>query len=180
MMGILMEENLYTASLDTPVGRLFMASSDRGLVRILLPDQKMTDSIERLHKLYPDARFFDNPEKNIDPLRQIEEFFETTRRAFSLQLDLRGTPFQKRVWEAVSRVPYGSFTTYGAIARTLGKPAASRAVGLANKENPLPIVVPCHRIVGAAGQMTGFGGGIWMKEELLRREGVDIPIRLEI
>lgn len=103
-------------------------------------------------------------------LRQLDEYFRGTRRTFSVALDLRGTPFQKRAWDELLKVPFGRTTTYRDIAAALGNPRATRAVGGANHRNPVSIVVPCHRVVGADGSLTGYGGGLWRKEWLLAHE----------
>lgn len=103
-------------------------------------------------------------------LRQLEEYFSGTRRTFSLRLDLGGTPFQKKVWGELLKVPFGRTVTYRDIAAALGNPRATRAVGGANHRNPVSIVVPCHRVVGADGSLTGYGGGLWRKEWLLAHE----------
>jgi O-6-methylguanine DNA methyltransferase len=102
---------------------------------------------------------------------QLREYFSGDRRDFTLPLDVRGTTFQKAVWSQVSRIPYGATATYGDIAQLVGKPRASRAVGGAVGANPLPIVIPCHRVIGAGGDLTGFGSGLAIKESLLRLEG---------
>lgn len=102
--------------------------------------------------------------------RQLAEYFAGDRIAFDLPLRGRGTPFQERVWAALARIPYGHTFSYRAIAVEIGQPAAVRAVGAANGRNPLPIVVPCHRVIGADGSLTGFGGGIAMKTWLLEHE----------
>ncbi len=102
--------------------------------------------------------------------RQLDEYFSGRRRTFSLKLDLRGTPFQKRVWNELLKIPLGRTATYRDIAAALGNPRSTRAVGGANHRNPVSIVVPCHRVVGAAGGLTGYGGGIWRKEWLLAHE----------
>jgi methylated-DNA-[protein]-cysteine S-methyltransferase len=101
---------------------------------------------------------------------QLAEYFAGTRRGFDLPLDPRGTDFQRRVWERLTHIGYGETTTYGALARELGDAGASRAVGLANGSNPLPIVIPCHRVIGADGTLTGFGGGLPVKAALLELE----------
>jgi methylated-DNA-[protein]-cysteine S-methyltransferase len=101
---------------------------------------------------------------------QLAEYFAGTRRGFDLPLDPRGTDFQRRVWERLTHIGYGETTTYGARARELGDAGASRAVGLANGSNPLPIVIPCHRVIGADGTLTGFGGGLPVKAALLELE----------
>lgn len=102
---------------------------------------------------------------------QLIEYFDGSRREFDLPLDLRGTEFQRRVWRALLAVPFGETASYGAIARRIGSPAAVRAVGLANGRNPVPIIVPCHRIIGSNGSLTGFGGGLDRKRWLLEWEG---------
>lgn len=103
--------------------------------------------------------------------RQLDEYFAGRRRAFDLPLRAAGTPFQQRVWAALRAIPYGETRSYGQIAAAVGNPKASRAVGMANNRNPIMIVVPCHRVIGADGRMVGYAGGVWIKEYLLRLEG---------
>lgn len=102
--------------------------------------------------------------------REIDEYFEGKRRAFTVPTAAAGTPFQQAVWNALKEIPYGETRTYGEIARRIGHPRASRAVGQANNRNPLPIVVPCHRVIGASGALTGYAGGLAVKERLLELE----------
>ena len=102
--------------------------------------------------------------------RQLDEYFAAQRREFDLPLDPRGTDFQRRVWKRLLDIPYGETTTYGRLATDLGDAKASRAVGLANGSNPIPIVIPCHRVIGADGSLTGFGGGLTIKQQLLDLE----------
>lgn len=109
--------------------------------------------------------------------RQIEEYFAGRRRRFELPLAPEGTVFQRRVWEELARIPWGETRSYGEIARAVGRPGGSRAVGMANNRNPLAVVVPCHRVIGADGTLTGYGAGLDRKEHLLRLEGV-LPQRL--
>jgi len=109
-----------------------------------------------------------------DCLTQLDGYFRGERRAFSVKLDLRGTEFQKRVWKELRSVRFGMTTTYKAIAKAVGNPAALRAVGGANHRNPVSIIVPCHRVVGSDGRLTGYGGGLWRKDWLLRHEGHDL------
>src|SRR6202012_510460 len=101
---------------------------------------------------------------------QIEEYFAGTRRDFDLPLAPRGTAFQRSVWHALATIPFGVTTTYGEIAAAVGRPTASRAVGAANGQNPIAIVIPCHRVIGANGTLTGYGGGLPTKEWLVRHE----------
>ncbi len=113
------------------------------------------------------------PRPVADALRQLEGYFRGTRKEFTVALDLRGTPFQKKVWERLRKVAFGRTTTYKALAKSAGRPAATRAVGGANHRNPVSIVVPCHRVIGSDGRLTGYGGGLWRKDWLLRHEGHD-------
>jgi len=99
--------------------------------------------------------------------RQLNEYFAGRRKEFSLPLDIRGTPFQKHVWEALLAIPFGETRSYGQLAKQLGNPRATRAVGAANGRNPIPIIVPCHRVIGSSGRLTGFGGGLETKALLL-------------
>jgi methylated-DNA-[protein]-cysteine S-methyltransferase len=104
-------------------------------------------------------------------VKQVEEYFAGVRREFTLPLDLRGTEFQKRCWQALLEIPYGRTCTYADVARAVGKPRAFRAVGLANNRNPVAIIVPCHRVIGSDGSLTGYGGGLDVKQKLLSLEG---------
>ncbi len=103
-------------------------------------------------------------------IRQLEEYFAGTRKQFDIPLALRGTPFQLEVWHALQQIPYGETRTYAGIAHAIGRPTATRAVGAANGANPIPIIVPCHRVIGSNGSLTGFGGGIDVKRRLLDLE----------
>jgi methylated-DNA-[protein]-cysteine S-methyltransferase len=103
-------------------------------------------------------------------VEQLDEYFAGRRTSFDLRLEAPGTPFQHQVWDALVRIPYGTTTTYGRLAEAIGRPGASRAVGLANGRNPLSIVVPCHRVIGAGGDLTGYGGGLERKAHLLAHE----------
>ncbi len=104
--------------------------------------------------------------------RQLVEYLEGKRRVFDMPLRLEGSDFQKTVWEAVARIPYGQTASYGEIALLIGKPKASRAVGAANGANPIPIVIPCHRVIGSDGSLTGYGGGLALKSRFLALEGI--------
>jgi len=106
-------------------------------------------------------------------LAQIDEYFRGRRKSFSVKLDLHGTDFQKKVWAKLLAVEFGKTTTYKTLAVAVGNPASARAVGGANHRNPVSIIVPCHRVVGSDGRLTGYGGGLWRKDWLLRREGHD-------
>lgn len=114
----------------------------------------------------------EDPKPFAPVVRQLREYFAGKRREFDVPLALEGTPFQRRVWQALLGVGYGRTATYADIARAIGQPKAVRAVGLANGRNPIPIIVPCHRIIGSDGTLTGYGGGLPIKRKLLELEGV--------
>jgi methylated-DNA-[protein]-cysteine S-methyltransferase len=116
-----------------------------------------------------------DPDAFADARRQLDEYFAGRRRAFTLPLAAAGTPFQQAVWRAVAGIPYGATRTYGQVAAAIDRPRAVRAVGAANGANPLPIVVPCHRVIGQDGTLTGYGGGLARKDALLRLEGWQPP-----
>jgi methylated-DNA-[protein]-cysteine S-methyltransferase len=155
---------------DTPVGSLLVGVTDHGVCRISFdPDPER--QLEQLARHYG-PRVLRSP-RPIDRLRrELDEYFEGRRRTFDLALDLRAAPdYHRRVLTELARVEYGHTTTYGALAARTGNPRAARAVGTVMNRNPVPIVLPCHRVVGANGSLTGYGGGLDRKELLLRLEG---------
>jgi methylated-DNA-[protein]-cysteine S-methyltransferase len=159
---------------DTPMGRLLVATSERGLCRISF-DPEPDRELDWLATAFG-ARVLRSA-KPIDPVRrELDEYFEGGRQEFDLTVDLSPVPhFQREVLEELVRVPYGHVDTYGGLATRVGRPRAARAVGGALNRNPVPIVVPCHRIVGASGSLTGYGGGLERKEALLALEGAILP-----
>ncbi len=116
------------------------------------------------------ARSIPPPPTLTDAVKQLGEYFDGSRKEFSLKLHMQGTDFERKAWRALRMVPYGRTASYGEVARTLGKPGAARAVGRANHRNPFVIVIPCHRIIGADGGLVGYGGGLWRKRWLLNHE----------
>ncbi len=156
---------------DSPVGRLKLMASAKGLAAILWHN----DSPHRVRLPEDFDLIEDGKSKILDAAEeQLQEYFAGERREFSLPLDLRGTAFQQSVWEALLAISYGETKTYGQIAKQLGDPNAVRAVGAANGRNPVSIVVPCHRVIGASGKLTGFAGGLDAKAHLLRLEQVSL------
>lgn len=152
--------------MDSPVGRLKLIGSEKGLAAVLWED----DNPNRI-------RVREYVEDNSYPVlleaeSQLKAYFEGKRHSFSLTLDPVGTEFQKKVWQILSTIPYGETITYGDIARQLGDIKTVRAVGAANGKNPISIIVPCHRVIGASGDLTGFAGGLEAKAYLLSLEGV--------
>ena len=156
-----------TKTIASPVGALKLVASDTGLAAILWENDRK-DRV-RLGALVEAP---DHPVLLLAE-RQLGEYFAGTRSTFSIPLDMVGTAFQKRVWEALLTIPFGQTRSYGEIARQLGHPTASRAVGAANGRNPLSIIAPCHRVVGSNGALTGFAGGLKTKEYLLVHERGD-------
>jgi methylated-DNA-[protein]-cysteine S-methyltransferase len=153
---------MYYRYLNTPIGDLLLAGDDDGLSMIGFPQGKMRREPEPSWVL--DEKILEHA------ARQLEEYFAGERREFDLPLHLTGTEFQVRVLEELQCIPYGETTSYSAIAERIGRPKATRAVGAANGRNPIPIVIPCHRVIGRGGNLTGFGGGLETKAELLRLE----------
>jgi O-6-methylguanine DNA methyltransferase len=158
------------ASVDSPMGGLTLVGSERGLFRVFLPRGGRSVTVSLLQKTVPGVQFVRDEAPLEAPLRQIREYFEGKRTKFSVTLDLHGTEFQMKVWSALTEVACGETESYAGIGRRIGRPAASRAVGAACGANPVPIIIPCHRIVGADGSLTGFAGGLRMKEKLLELE----------
>ncbi len=153
---------MYYCYFDTPIGELLLAGEADALSMIGFPQGVMRRDPE------PDWIFNEEP---FEIARvQLAEYFSGKRKVFDLPLQLDGSEFQLSVLEALQGIPYGETTSYGAIAKQIGRPKAVRAVGAANGRNPIPIIVPCHRVIGSSGDLTGFGGGLDTKAELLRLE----------
>jgi methylated-DNA-[protein]-cysteine S-methyltransferase len=153
---------------DTPIGTLLVAATDRGLCQISFdPDRGLDELSEAAGR-----RVLRVPRRIDAARRELDEYFEGRRTEFDLPLDVSRVPeFQRVVLEELVLVPYGQVTTYGALAARVGKPRAARAVGGAMHNNPIPIVLPCHRVIGASGSLTGYGGGLDRKRALLELEG---------
>ncbi len=149
---------------DTPYGEMLLAGSEDELHHVLLPN-----ATEEVRETLEDERE-GRPGAVAEAEQQMKEYFAGERLQFELPLDPRGTPFQRSVWFALGQIPYGETSTYGQVAARVGHPTAFRAVGATNARNPLPIVLPCHRVIGSNGKLVGFGGGIALKEQLLAHE----------
>jgi methylated-DNA-[protein]-cysteine S-methyltransferase len=148
----------------SPVGKLKLVASDKGITAILWENDK--PSRVRLGELVEN----DNHLLLLEVERQLGEYFAGKRESFSVPLDMKGTQFQKNVWEQLLAIPFGETRSYGQLAKKLGKPQAMRAVGAANGRNPISIIVPCHRVIGSSGKLTGFAGGLETKASLLHLE----------
>ena len=152
----------------SPIGPLIVLASDNGVHAIAFESERTDQAKINL------PRAVNHPIINA-AVEQLAMYFDGTLKVFDLPLDLRGTDFQKRVWELLLEIPFGETQTYGDIARALGNAGASQAVGAANGKNPVAIVVPCHRVIGASGHLTGYAGGMEKKQFLLIHEGVIQP-----
>ena len=151
---------------ESPVGDLFLASTDRGLCRISYTVEGQDEELARTYGV----RVLRLPLDEVR--RELDEYFDGRRREFDLALDLRVAPFHEAVLHELARVPYGRTDTYGSLAAKVGRPKAARAVGTVMNRNPIPIVLPCHRILGANGSLTGYAGGLDTKRKLLDLEGI--------
>lgn len=154
--------NVAYTHFDSPVGTLLLVADAEGLREINFPKDGRTAA--------PDAAWRENASVLREPICQLQEYFAGKREDFDLPLAPQGTPFQQQVWKQLCRIPYGETISYGELARRIGNPNASRAVGLANGSNPIPIIIPCHRVIGSNGKLTGYGGGLPIKEKLLALE----------
>jgi len=156
--------SLVFASMPSPVGHLKLVAGEAGLVAILWQE----DDPKRVRL----GTMIEQPDHAVlaEAQRQLADYFAGRRRNFTVKLDFRGSDFQKQVWAALLAIPFGETRTYGQIARQLGRPSASRAVGAANGRNPISIIAPCHRVLGANGTLTGFAGGLAAKRFLLDHE----------
>jgi methylated-DNA-[protein]-cysteine S-methyltransferase len=154
----------------SPVGDLFVAATPGGLCRISYTVEGQDELVARVFGV----RVLRSPLDEVR--RELDEYFEGSRRAFDLPIDLRVAPFHAEVLRELARVPYGQTDTYGHLASLVGRPRAARAVGMVMNRNPIPIVLPCHRIVGANGSLTGYGGGLPAKRFLLGLEGATLPV----
>lgn len=162
--------SVYVRTLKTPVGVLRVAASEDSVLSVELPRRRSEPALERwLRSHIPDSAA--TPVLDA-ALAQLREYFAGKRRSFDVPVDPAGTDFQRRVWRAVAAIAFGETTSYGKIAATLGGAQQARAVGAAVGANPIPIIIPCHRVIGADGSLTGYGGGLRMKIWLLRHEGV--------
>lgn len=154
----------YGDTLDSPIGPLRLVSDGEHLCGLYMSNEAADQAGVLRH----------DPTPFKDVKRQLSAYFAGTLHHFDVPLAAQGTPFQKHVWRALCDIPYGETISYGELARRIGNPKASRAVGLANGRNPISIIVPCHRVIGANGSLTGYGGGLPRKRWLLQHEGVAV------
>ena len=165
-----MGEVVATSVLESPIGRLRVAATSGGIVLIALPRSGGTGFRGWLERMLPDAE----PVERLPTLevacRELQQYFAGRRQEFTVPLDLRGTAFQLSVWRAIAEVPYGETRSYAELARRVKRPSAYRAVGAANGANPVPVIIPCHRVIASDGKLGGYGGGLETKRRLLAFE----------
>jgi O-6-methylguanine DNA methyltransferase len=162
--------NLYVHSFETGLGNVYTAATDKGLAIVSLPGKSRKSFETKINKHFPGFRILVGGPVNKQAQKQITAYLDGKLKKFTLELDIQGTPFQKKVLQQVARIPYGKTATYGEVAVLSGRPGAFRAVGNANACNCLPLVIPCHRVVAANGP-GGYDGGVKMKLRLLKMEG---------
>jgi len=164
-----MENIIYYSSFDSPfLGKVFVASTERGICMVdFLKGEKAF--LDELRESFP-GKIVRDDRKNRNVLDQLKKYLKGELRRFDCKLDFRGTPFQKKVWLALKKIPYGRTRSYGEIARDIGHPKAFRAVGNANGRNYIPLIVPCHRVIENSGGLGGFGHGLKVKKQLLDLE----------
>lgn len=155
-------DTIWYAELNSPLGKLTLESDGEALTRIRLPEEAWVPA--------PDIKRVRRPELFKEAAAQLSAFFRGKRTGFDLKLNPRGTPFQNKVWNLLLEIPHGETITYGKLARRTGNPRAARAVGAANGQNPIPIIIPCHRVIGSNGKLTGYAGGLEAKKMLLELE----------
>lgn len=164
-------EILHTARFETPVGVILAASSERGIAYLELPRASGRGFAGWQRLAAPRTRAVPGFAPNRAVVAQVLEYLDGKRRTFDVACDLRGTPFQRAVWGSVLAIPYGETRSYAEVACAVGRPAAAQAVGAANAANPIPLIVPCHRVVTTGGKLGGYAGGLPLKARLLALEG---------
>jgi O-6-methylguanine DNA methyltransferase len=169
-------EMLSASRFETPIGPLRVVCSDKGLAYLELPHQNGRGLAGWMKTRAPEAKLLDRRASNDGVIDQILEYTEGRRRVFEIDLDLRATPFQLAVYKHVAKIGYGRTLAYADIAEALGQPKAVRAVGAANGANPIPIVIPCHRVIARGGALQGYAGGLELKARLLVMEGA-VPVQ---
>jgi O-6-methylguanine DNA methyltransferase len=163
--------NVAYTTMNTPIGKIRVAWSDEGLVGVSLGSELDANT--------PDPAWKHDTNLRCQATEQLQAYFEGQLQKFDLPLVLSGTPFQEKVWRTLADIPFGVTWSYSDLAEKVGKPRAVRAVGAANGCNPIPIVLPCHRVIGRGGELRGYGGGVDIKEKLLRLEGAR-PVNLRL
>ncbi|MFZ5965606.1 MAG: methylated-DNA--[protein]-cysteine S-methyltransferase [Bacillota bacterium] len=164
--------NVYFSKTQTPLGEIYLASSDSGLCKLKLQEENTMDFFRWMEKHFDEA--IEDDDRNAYIVNQLDLYFQKKLKYFEVELDLIGTAFQQKVWRALADIPYGQVYSYKNIAEKVGCLKGYRAIGMANNKNNIPIIVPCHRVVGSDGKLVGYGGGLHIKTRLLTLEGIAI------
>jgi methylated-DNA-[protein]-cysteine S-methyltransferase len=162
---------VYCTSFESKVGLIYVASTDKGVCKVSVPRQTKRDFLRWLRENFDDNQVVDNRSRNREVIDQLNRYFNGKLAKFTCGIDLMGTPFQTRVWKELSKIPYGTTISYKQLAKRLGTSRGFQAVGRANAANPVPIIVPCHRVLGTDGSLVGYSSGLKTKEFLLKLEG---------
>jgi methylated-DNA-[protein]-cysteine S-methyltransferase len=162
---------IYWKAFDTPLGEGIVASTGQGVNYLGLPGQSIGDHLDRLKNKYSEAQLSEDPGVLREGLEQLNRYWRGERVEFSVSIDLQGTSFQRSIWSYLQQISFGQTVTYRQVAQAVGSPRAYQAVGRAVGDNPVPLLVPCHRVIGSDGSLTGFAAGIGTKRWLLAHEG---------
>jgi methylated-DNA-[protein]-cysteine S-methyltransferase len=162
---------VYCTSFDSKIGLIYIASTDKGVCKISVPRQTKKDFFRWLRENFDDSEVVDNKSRNKEVMDQLNRYFNGRLAKFTCAMDMRGTPFQLRVWKELVKISYGTTISYKQLAKRLGTSRGFQAIGRANAANPLPIIVPCHRVLGTDGTLIGYASGVKTKEFLLKLEG---------
>ena len=162
---------VYCTSFDSKIGLVYIASTEKGVCKISVPRETKKDFLKWLRDNFDDSEVADNKSRNKEVIDQMGRYFNGKLAKYTCPIDLIGTPFQVRVWKELTKIPYGTTITYKQLAKRIGTSKGFQAVGRANAANPVPIIVPCHRVLGTGGSLVGHSSGIKTKEFLLKLEG---------
>jgi methylated-DNA-[protein]-cysteine S-methyltransferase len=166
-----MSPKILWTSFESPIGIVFVASTERGLCKVVLPGEGEKRFFRWIERTFPQSALVESSREGKAVVSQLLEYFKNKREKFDVALDFHGSDYNVRVWKELVKIPYGTTISYKQLAKRVGTPTAYQTVGHANGMNPIPIIVPCHRVIGSDGSMTGYGGGIKTKEYLLKLEG---------
>lgn len=169
-----LDRKVFCTSFDSRIGHIYIASTERGLCKVSIPKETKKDFFKWLENHFEIDAVNDNKSRNKEYIDQINRYLNGKLVEFTFPIDFIGTPFQLRVWKKLTQIPYGTTTTYSQLAKRVGVPKGFQAVGRANGANPLPIIIPCHRVIGSDGSLIGYSSGVKTKEFLLRLEGAII------
>lgn len=162
---------VYCTSFESKIGLIYIASTDKGVCKISVPRQTKKDFFRWLRENFDDSEVVDNKSRNKEVMDQLNRYFNGKLARFTCAVDMRGSPFQLRVWKELMKISYGTTITYRQLAKRLGTSRGFQAIGRANAANPIPIIIPCHRVLGAHGMLVGYSSGVKTKEFLLKLEG---------